>query len=84
MLAAILQAVLTIYTSVSGIFKKREEIRQEEKKVAQSESNIKTAEVIRAAEQKDRAEELIKNIKDAESPEQREKWLNELRKRISS
>lgn len=84
MWSGVVEKVIEFFSSVLGIFQKKQEIRQEEKKEAQSAENVKKAEIIREVEIKDRTEELIKNIKDAESPEQRQKWLEELRKRVSS
>lgn len=81
---SVVEKALEIFSSILGMFQKKQEIRQEEQKEKQSAENVKKAEIIREVEIKDRTEELIKNIKDAESPEQRQKWLDELRKRVSS
>ncbi len=81
---SIISAILNIFSSLMSIFQKREEAKIEEKKVAQSEKNIEKAEKIEDVKIRDKNEGLIKDIQTAPNEIEKQKLLDELRKRVSA
>lgn len=84
MWSSIIQSIVSAFQTLVGMWDKKADRLEEKRKEAQSEEKVKAAKEARTNEQRDKAEELLKNINDAESPEQRKKWLEDLRKRVSS
>ena len=64
---------LSIVNSILSIFQRKQEAKIEEKKEAQSEDNVKRAEVIKDVKLKDENEVLIKNIQEAKTEDEKQK-----------
>ena len=83
MWSSIISTLLELVKGWFGRKERKEILIEEEKKEKQSAENIKKAELARDVEIRDESEILLKKVREAQTPEERKAWLDEVRRRVS-
>ncbi len=84
MWSSILASILKIFENLFGLRKVKEEIKQKEFEIKNTEEAVRRAELVIEGQVKDEAEKLVKDISTETDDAKKEQLLNELRRRVSS
>lgn len=84
MWGGIISVLLSIVNSIVGLFVKKQDAKTKAVDDAQTVEKVKAAEVIREVQVKDKSEDLVSKIQHAATPQDKQKALDEIRKKVSS